>query len=138
MLQYLQFAPPSGFGERGYPCHHAPSRACKHALPGSGRKLKEVFDRDRSEIAAEGLRRITVFDKIKVEIRGTLPGQRLPARQTRTKPLVDDFDLWLRDQRNRISAKSRLGEKLGYLKATLEVITSGHIDDFMPWALNQR
>jgi transposase len=39
----------------------------------------------------------------------------LSARLARTKPLVDDFGLWLRDQRSRISAKSRLGEKLAYI-----------------------
>ena len=79
------------------------------------RKLKEVFDRDGSEIAAEGLRRIAEFYKIEAEIRGASAGQRLSSRQTRTKPLVDDFGLWLRDQRSRISAKSRLGEKLAYI-----------------------
>lgn len=101
--------------------------------------MKEVFDRGRSEIAAEGLRRIADPDKNEVEIRGALPGHCPSARQTRTKPLGDGFDLWLRDQRNPSSAKPRLGEKLGYLKATLEVIASGHpaghIDDLMPWAL---
>lgn len=79
------------------------------------RKLKEVFDRDGSEIAAEGLRRIAEFYRIEAEIRGTSAGQRLTARQTRAKPLMDDFGLWLRDQRSRISAKSRLGEKLAYI-----------------------
>jgi len=79
------------------------------------RKLKEVYDSDGSEIAAEGLRRIAEFYKIEAEIRGTSADQRLSARQARTKPLMDDFGLWLRDQRSRISAKSRLGEKLAYI-----------------------
>lgn len=79
------------------------------------RKLKEVFDRDGSEIAAEGLRRIAEFYKIEAEIRGTSPGQRLSARQARTKPLMDDFDLWLKAQLARVSGKSRLGEKLRYI-----------------------
>lgn len=79
------------------------------------RKLKEVFDRDGSEIAAEGLRRIAEFYKIEAEIRDTSADQRLSARQARTKPLMNDFGLWLRDQRSRISAKSRLGEKLAYI-----------------------
>lgn len=79
------------------------------------RKLKEIHDRDGSEIAAEGLRRIREFYKIEAEIRGTSPGQRLSARQARTKPLMDDFGLWLKDQRSRVSAKSRLGEKLAYI-----------------------
>ena len=79
------------------------------------RKLKEVFDRDSSEIAAEGLRRIAVLYKIEADIRGTAPGQRLSARQARTAPLVAEFGEWLQQQRLRISAKSRLGEKLAYI-----------------------
>jgi transposase len=80
------------------------------------RKLKEVHDSDASPIAAEGLSRIAEFYKIEAEIRGTSPGQRLSARKTRTKPLMDDFGLWLRAQLARVSGKSRLGEKLRYIK----------------------
>lgn len=79
------------------------------------RKLKEVFDRDGSEIAAEGLRRIAELYKIEAEIRGMGPGQRLSARQARTAPLVAAFGDWLHQQRLRVSAKSRLGEKLAYI-----------------------
>ncbi len=79
------------------------------------RKLKEVFDRDGSEIAAEGLRRIAEFYKIETDIRSMAPELRLSARQTRTAPLVAAFGEWLQEQRLRISAKSRLGEKLAYI-----------------------
>jgi transposase len=79
------------------------------------RKLKEVFDRDGSEIAAEGLRRIAEFYHIEREIRGMGPGQRLSARQARTAPLASAFGDWLQKQRLRVSAKSRLGEKLAYI-----------------------
>lgn len=41
--------------------------------------------------------------------------QRKDARQFRTKPLMDDFEIWLRTQRSRIPANSRLGEKLSYI-----------------------
>ncbi len=79
------------------------------------RKLKEVFDRDGSEIAAEGLRRIAEFYAVEAEIRGIAHGQRLSARQARTAPLVAAFGDWLQKQRLRVSAKSRLGEKLAYI-----------------------
>ncbi|WP_172332884.1 transposase, partial [Mangrovicoccus sp. HB161399] len=79
------------------------------------RKLREIFDRDGSEIAAEGLRRIAEFYRIEAEIRGMGPGQRLSARQARTAPLVAAFGTWLQEQRRRVSAKSRLGEKLSYI-----------------------
>ena len=86
-----------------------------HCWAHARRKLKEVFDRDGSEIAAEGLRRIAEFYRIETEIRGMGPGQRLSARQTRTAPLVAEFGEWLQLQRRRASAKSRLGEKLAYI-----------------------
>nr|WP_240722881.1 IS66 family transposase [Poseidonocella sp. HB161398] len=86
-----------------------------HCWAHARRKLKEVFDRDGSEIAAEGLRRIAEFYRIEAEIRGMGPGQRLSARQARTAPLVAAFGTWLQDQRRRVSAKSRLGEKLTYI-----------------------
>ncbi|SFU22003.1 Transposase [Sedimentitalea nanhaiensis] len=75
------------------------------------RKLKEVFDRHGSEIAAEGLRRIADIYAIEKDIRGTSPGQRLSARQARSAPLVVAFGGWLQAQRLRISAQSRLGER---------------------------
>jgi len=42
-------------------------------------------------------------------------GQRLSARQARGAPLVADLSDWLQAQRLRISAKSRLREKLTYI-----------------------
>ncbi len=72
-----------------------------HCWAHARRKLKEVFDRDGSEIAAEGLRRIAEFYRIETEIRGMGPGQRLFARQTRTAPLVAEFGEWLQSQRRR-------------------------------------
>ena len=86
-----------------------------HCWAHARRKLREIFDRDGSEIADEGLRRIAEFYEIEAEIRGTSTGQRLSARRARTAPLVEDFGKWLTEARSRVSAKSRLGEKLGYI-----------------------
>ena len=86
-----------------------------HCWAHARRKLKEVFDRDGSEIAAEGLHRIAEFYGVAADIRGMDPGQRLSARQARTAPLMVAFGEWLQQQRLRVSAKSRLGEKLGYI-----------------------
>jgi hypothetical protein len=86
-----------------------------HCWAHARRKLKEVFDRDRSEIAAEGLRRIAGIYAVEADIRGISPGQRLSARQTRSAPLVAAFGDWLQAERRKVSAKSRLGEKLTYI-----------------------
>ncbi len=79
------------------------------------RKLCEVHDSHRSTIAAEGLRRIARMYAIEKSIRGEPPEVRLAVRQARTAPRVEDFGVWLRRQRARISPKSRLGEKLAYI-----------------------
>ena len=47
--------------------------------------------------------------------RGEPAEVRLAVRQARTAPLVEDFGVWLRKQRARVSPKSRLGEKLAYI-----------------------
>ena len=86
-----------------------------HCWAHARRKLKEIFDRDGSEIAAEGFRRIAELYAIEKDIRGCAPGQRLSARQARSAPLVAAFGEWLQAQRLRVSAKSRLGEKLAYI-----------------------
>ena len=66
-------------------------------------------------IAAEGLRRIAQIYAVEAEIRGIDAGHRLSARQARSAPLVAAFGAWLQKQRLRVSAKSRLGEKLAYI-----------------------
>jgi len=79
------------------------------------RKLREVYDRDGSEIAAEGLRQIAELYAIEAETKGMCASSRLAARATRSAPLVAAFGEWLAAQRARISKKSRLGEKLAYI-----------------------
>lgn len=86
-----------------------------HCWAHARRKLKEVFDRGGSEIAAEGLRQIAEIYAVEKDIRGTSPGQRLSARHARSAPLVAAFGDWLKAVRLRVSKKSRLGEKLAYI-----------------------
>ena len=79
------------------------------------RKLVEVYESHRSEVAEAGLRRIAAMYAIESEIRGEPGDVRLAIRQARTAPLVQDFGVWLRQQRARVSQRSRLGEKLAYI-----------------------
>jgi len=69
------------------------------------------------------------FHKIEANVRGRSPKERLAARQAQSMPLIADFRLWLTRQRSVVrennppdrflilttSARSRLGEKLGYI-----------------------
>lgn len=55
-----------------------------HCWAHARRKLKEGFDRDGSEIAAEGLHRITEIYTVEADIRGVSSGQRLSGLVTVT------------------------------------------------------
>ena len=85
-----------------------------HCWAHGRRKLREIFDRDASPIAEEGLRRIAELYAIEAAIAGMTPEARRAVRQARSKPLVGDFAVWLAGARAKVSARSRMGEKLAY------------------------
>ena len=114
------------------------------------RKLCEIHDSHRSEVAAEGLRRIAAMYAIEKQIRGEPAEVRLAVRQARTAPRVKEFGAWLKRQRARVSAKSRLGEKLAYIGNRWEglqvFLTDGRVEmdsnvvenTIRPLALNRK
>ena len=79
-----------------------------------------MYDGDGSPIAGEGLKRIARLYEIEEAIRGQSAGQRKPTLQAQIKPLMADFEIWLKTVRSRISAKSRLSQKLGYIAKYME------------------
>jgi transposase len=85
-----------------------------HCWAHGRRKLREIFDRDASPLAEEGLRRIAELYRIEVAIAGMTPEARRAVRPARTKPLVEAFATWLAGARAKVSARSRIGEKLAY------------------------
>ena len=103
-----------------------------HCWTHARRQLKEIFDRDGSTIAAEGLAQIAALYRIEAEIRGRSSAERLAIRKTRSAPLVDAFGQWLRAQRARVSRKSRIGEKLTYIAnqwdGLLVFLTDGRVE----------
>jgi transposase len=79
------------------------------------RKLHEVARNSIAPIAEEGLKRIGELYRIESDIRGQSADARLAARQKRTVPRIEAFELWLTGQRARVSGKSPLGEALRYI-----------------------
>jgi len=77
------------------------------------RKLHDIYQKDGSEVAAEGLRRIARICKIETSIRGHAPEDPSPFAKRNPPRRSPTCRKWLTHQRTRISAKSRLGEKLG-------------------------
>jgi len=79
------------------------------------RKLYDLAEKSSSQIANEGLKQIAELYRIEAEIRGKSPDERLAVRQDRSVPIVKTFGIWLKQQRARVSPKSRIGEKLAYI-----------------------
>ena len=79
------------------------------------RALKEVLDTSGSPVAEAGLQRIARLYAIEKKIRGQPPATRQAIRWDESAPLVNQFGVWLDEQRSRVSARSRLGEKLTYI-----------------------
>jgi transposase len=87
------------------------------------RKFYEVAEATGSPVATEALRRIGELYAIEAEIRGRPPPYRLAARQTRSKPIVDAFHIWLEQQLPRISGRSTLAEAMRYAIARWDGLT---------------
>ena len=85
-----------------------PTYCWSHAKP----KLRDVFEGTSSKAAAEGLRRIAELYAIEADISCASPERRLAEHRVRTAPLVEKFGVWIKEQRARVSAKSRFGEAL--------------------------
>ena len=76
------------------------------------RKLHDVTQSSTAPIAQEGLAQIQALYRIEKDLRGLSADERHDARQDRSKPLIDAFELWLAQNRARVSAKSPTGEAL--------------------------
>jgi len=79
------------------------------------RKLHDVTQSGAAPVAQEGLAQIQALYRIEKDLRGLSQSQRHCARQERSKPIIDAFELWLAQNRARVSAKSPTGEALKYI-----------------------
>src|SRR5438105_6693491 len=78
------------------------------------RKLYELADLQKAPIAIEAVQRIDALFAIEREINGLAPDQRVAVRRERSKPLVDDLEKWLRQERRKLSSKNALAKAMDY------------------------
>jgi len=78
------------------------------------RNFYDVHKATDSPIAAEALRRYAELYAIEGEIRGCAPDVRLRVRQERSRPLMNDFEAWLKQQLELISSGSGLAKAIRY------------------------
>lgn len=106
---YHQLTNPSRPSDDGGPLTLA------HCWAHSRRKLKEIYDKDGSPIAKQGLDLIAKLYRIETDIRGEPPDTRKQTRADKSKLLTGEIRAWLDRSRRRVSGKSRLGEALAYI-----------------------
>jgi transposase len=70
------------------------------------RKFFDLARLTKAPIAAEAVKRIDVLFAIEREINGLAPQERLCVRQERSRPLIVELEVWLRDQRAKLSKNS--------------------------------
>lgn len=80
----------------------------------SRRKFFELARLRKMPIAIEAVTRIDALFAIEREINGMTPAERRAVRQARSKPLIDSFETWLREERKKLSAKGPLAKAIDY------------------------
>ena len=78
------------------------------------RRFYELAAAGPAPIANEALTRIGALYAIESEIRGQNPDERCDARQEKARPILNAFELWLREKLALISQKSKLAEAIRY------------------------
>ena len=96
------------------------------------RKFVDVHTSQGSAIAAEAIERIAALYAVEKEARGKPPDQRVALRHARARPIFDSLEQWLREQQDRVSAKSPLGKAIRYALSRLPkarpYLDHGHLE----------
>jgi transposase len=92
------------------------------------RKFFDEFERTKSPIAEEALRRIGELYAIEAEINGQNSEQRRATRQERARPVLGELKHWLEEQRRRLSSKTALAKAIRYSLVRWDALVR-YIDD---------
>jgi transposase len=74
----------------------------------------EVARLDKTPIAIEAVKRIDALFAIEREINGIAQQERLRVRSEQSRPLVLALDIWLREQRAKLSGQSKVAKAIAY------------------------
>jgi transposase len=79
------------------------------------RKFFDLAKSGEAPIASEAVRRIDVLFEIERTINGKTPEQRLAVRREKSRSLVGDFEIWMRQQRALLSSNNDTAKAINYL-----------------------
>lgn len=78
------------------------------------RRFYKLAAASPAPIASEALKRITGLYVVEAEIRGRTADERRAVRQEKSRPIVHEFETWLRAKLDLISQKTKLAEAIRY------------------------
>ena len=78
------------------------------------RRFFDLARINQAPIAAEAVERIDALFAIEREINGMTPQERVRIRNERSRPRVIALEIWLREQRGRVSKNSETGKAIDY------------------------
>jgi transposase len=78
------------------------------------RRFYELAASGPAPIASEALQRIAALYQIESDIRGRSADERRAVRQENSRPILEDFEIWLRAKLVLISQKTKLAEAIRY------------------------
>jgi len=87
------------------------------------RKFFDLAKLTKAPIAIEAVRRIDELFEIERAINGKTPEHRVAVRHEKSKPLVADLEVWLRQQRALVSSKSEIAKAINYSLNRWEAFT---------------
>jgi transposase len=79
------------------------------------RKFVDLVKQGEAPIASEAVRRIDMLFEIERSINGKTPEQRLAVRRERSRPLIAELEIWMRQQRALLSTKNDTAKAINYL-----------------------
>ena len=79
------------------------------------RKIHDLHVRKATVTTTEALRRIGELYAIEEQIRGKTPSERKRVRQAQARPLLDDFEQWLRNRLLSLSTQSDTTKAINYM-----------------------
>ena len=107
--------PGAGFGDL-YDARRRPGPITEAACWSHGRrKFFVLADLGKSPLAIAAVRQIDEIFAIEREINGTAAEQRLAVRQDRIRPLVGEFEGWMRAERARLSRHADIAKAMDYM-----------------------
>jgi len=87
------------------------------------RKFVDLVKQAEAPIASEAVRRIDMLFEIERSINGKTPEQRLAVRRERSRPLIAELEIWMRQQRALLSTKNDTAKAINYLLNRWEAFT---------------